>query len=310
MTTAAIQVENLTKVFGKGKTQVRAVNGLNLEVQPGQVYGFLGPNGAGKSTTIRMLIDLIHPTSGTAYIYGKAVQKAHDVLQQKVGALVDHAAFYPFLTGRKNLEILAKVGGYSQNHEQIQHLLEVVGMADRADRVESGYSTGMKQRLGIAATLLGNPELIILDEPTNGLDPKGIREIREFIRELVDKQGKTVFLSSHMLNEVEQVCDRVAIVSEGRVIQEGAVQELLADQIALRIEVDPIETAQSILQQHWQVTSEAEVGLLQVQANREDSPHIIRLLTAASINIYQIITHRRTLEEYFLSVTENEAHHD
>ncbi len=197
-TTTAIRVSGLHKQFGRGKRQVKAVQNLELEVKAGQVYGFLGPNGAGKTTTIRMLLDLIRPTSGTAMLFGESVQRNPAVLK-RVGALVEGATFYTYLTGRKNLEVLARSGGY-YDPKSVQALIEQVGMADRADRRAKGYSTGMKQRMGLAATLLGNPDLIILDEPTNDLDPSGIQEMRLFIRELADKEGKTVFLSSHMLN--------------------------------------------------------------------------------------------------------------
>jgi len=215
--TTAIRVSGLHKQFGRGKRQIKAVQNLDLEVKAGQVYGFLGPNGAGKTTTIRMLLDLIRPTSGTAMLFGESVQR-NPVVLKRVGALVEGATFYPYLTGRKNLEVLARSGGY-YDPKRVQAIIEQVGMADRADRRAKGYSTGMKQRMGLAATLLSSPDLIILDEPTNGLDPAGIQEMRLFIRELADKEGKTVFLSSHMLNEIEQVSDSITIIRDGKSIE-------------------------------------------------------------------------------------------
>lgn len=303
--TQAIQVRDLQKTFGRRKQQVQAVKHIEFEVDAGQVFGFLGPNGAGKSTTIRMILNLIRPTRGEIQVYGQSVQTAQDILKARVGAMVDGARFYPFLTGRANLEVIAKAGGiYSQ--KQINALLDKLGMSDRADRLMKDYSTGMKQRIGIAATLLGNPDLIILDEPTNGLDPKGIREIRQFIRDLVDKHGKTVFLSSHLLNEVEQICDRVAIINHGEIVQQGTVSDLLAGQVALRIETDKPEKACQLLSSHWKAEPDEQPDWLQVQANRDETPHILRNLMNGDVSVFQVVTQRRTLEDYFLAVTDTQ----
>lgn len=304
-TAMAIQVQGLYKQFGSGKRQVKAIHNLDFEVQAGQVYGFLGPNGAGKTTTIRMLLDLIRPTGGRVNLFGKAVRDNHDVLR-RVGAMVEGATFYPFLTGRKNLEVLARSGGY-YDVQRIDALIEQVGMADRADRRTKGYSTGMKQRLGLAAALLGDPDLIILDEPTNGLDPAGIQEMRLFIREQADKCGKTVFLSSHMLNEIEQVCDRVAIINKGKMVREGIVRDLLNEQSRLLIEATPLDKAEMILGAHWTVQVN-EGATLTVEAGHDDVPHIIRKLVEQDINVYEVAAQRQTLEAYFLAVTQEEDH--
>jgi len=303
----AIEVTGLQKTFGRGKQTVKAVKHVEFNVEAGQVFGFLGPNGAGKSTTIRMILNLIRPTKGEVRVYGQAVTTAREVLQSRVGALVDGARFYPFLTGRSNLEVVAKAGGI-YDKQRIDDLLEQVGMSDRADRPMKDYSTGMKQRIGIAATLLGDPDLIILDEPTNGLDPKGIREMRQFIRELVDVHGKTVFLSGHLLNEVEQICDNVAIVNHGEMVQQGAVADLLSGQVALRIETDKPQVAQQILCEHWQTQPDDQPDWLSVQANRDDTPHILKRLISADVSVFQVVTQRRTLEDYFLAVTGEQAH--
>lgn len=301
--TYAIQVSNLQKTFGRGKHQVHAVKHIDLTVESGQVFGFLGPNGAGKSTTIRMILNLIRPTQGDIHIYGQSVQTDYDLLKFRVGAMVDGARFYPFLSGRANLEVLAKSGGVYRQ-EQVDGLLEQVGMIDRADRLTKDYSTGMAQRIGIAATLLGNPDLIILDEPTNGLDPKGIREIRQFIRDLVDNHGKTVFLSSHLLNEIEQICDHVAIINHGEIIQQGAVSDLLAGQVALRIETDNPQIAHQILSDHWKTQLDEHSDWINIQATRDDTPHVLQKLMTADVLVFQVVTQRRTLEDYFLAVTE------
>ncbi len=305
--TVAIHTEGLTKIFGRRKRKrIVAVNSVNLEVRAGQVYGFLGPNGAGKTTTIRMLLDLILPTAGDAYIYGQHSRREHHVLR-RVGALVEGASFYPFLTGRRNLEVLAWTAN-QHDPARIDQLLEQVGLAARAHQRVKGYSTGMKQRLGLAAALLTDPDLLILDEPTNGLDPGGMHEIRAFIRQLVDEQGKTVFLSSHLLGEIEQVCDRVAIINMGEIVREGSVAHLLEGKSYLRVEAAPLERAQAILSEHWTVSADGGQALV-VNALREDVPHVVRRLVEHGLDVYQVSSQRQTLEEYFLSVVKEEFAH-
>lgn len=304
-----IQIDGLTKVFFAEGNRVEAVKNLTLDIAPGQVYGFLGPNGAGKTTTIRMLVTLIHPTSGTAKILGEDVRKNHAVLRH-VGAMVEDATFYKFLTARKNLEVLARTGGY-YNARKIEDLLEQVHLSARADDRVKTYSTGMKQRLGIAAALLNDPELVILDEPTNGLDPAGIQEVRHFIRKLADEQGKTIFLSSHLLSEVEQVCDRVAIINKGAIVREGRVDELLSDHVELHLEVSPADTALQFLQEHWQAEKISD-SVVSVSASRTDSPAIVRALVDRQIDVFQVSIRRQSLEEYFLDATNQDsaqAHH-
>lgn len=295
----AIQLENVSKTFGRRKKRVEAVRQLSLEIAPGQVFGFLGPNGAGKSSTIRMMMDLIRPSAGNILLYGRPV-KNNPPLLQKVGALVEGAAFYDFLTGRKNLEILARTRG-CYDAARVQTLLAQVGLADRADHKVQGYSTGMKQRLGLASALLHDPDLVILDEPTNGLDPAGIQDVRLFIRDLVDKQGKTVFLSSHMLNEVEQVCDRVGIISNGRLVQTGNVAELLSTQAIIRLEVAPLERALGLLLPKWPTVANAR--WLEVQAPRDQAPEIVQQLVTAEVQIFQVVVRQQSLEALFLAAT-------
>lgn len=296
----AISTDALTKVFGRRKSKrIVAVDNVRLAVAQRQVYGFLGPNGAGKTTTIRMLLDLILPTAGDAYVYGKHVRREHAVLR-RVGALVEGASFYNFLTGRRNLEVLARTAD-NYDPARINQLLEQVGLAHRADQRVKGYSTGMKQRLGLAAALLTDPDLLILDEPTNGLDPGGMHEIRAFIRRLVDHEGKTVFLSSHLLGEVEQVCDRVAIIHKGAIVREGTVSELLDGKSYLRVEAVPLDRAMAILGEHWTVSPDGGQALM-VAASRGDVPHVIRQLVEHNIDVYQVSSQRQSLEDYFLSV--------
>jgi len=306
--TAAIQVSGLSKTFRVGvvrRRAIRAVQGIDLEVAAGQVYGFLGPNGAGKTTTIRMLLDLIRPSAGRAAIFGQSVQRQHDVLR-RVGAIVEGATFYGFLSGRRNLEVLARTAD-RYDPARADRLLEQMGLAHAADQRVRGYSTGMKQRLGLAAALLSDPDLLILDEPTNGLDPSGMHEVRQFIRELVDRDGKTVFLSSHLLGEVEQVCDRVAIINLGEIVREGAVADLLAAQSTLRVEAAPPDRAAAVLREHWPVS--AHDSTLTVTASREAIPDIVRALVASQVDVYHVAAQRQTLEEYFLAVVGEGAGH-
>jgi ABC-2 type transport system ATP-binding protein len=298
----AIRTENLGKTFGRGCRTVQAVKDLNLEVQAGQVYGFLGPNGAGKTTTIRMLLDLIRPSQGEVRLYDQPVTRQHRVLG-RVGAIVERAAFYDYLSGQKNLEVLARTGGF-YDAQRIGSLLERVGLAGRARQRVGGYSTGMKQRLGLAAALLHDPDLLILDEPTGGLDPAGIQEIRRFLRDLADRQGKTVFLSSHLLGEVEQVCDRVAIIHRGELVGEGDVTGLLAGRSQLRVEASPLDGAAEVLRQTWPISCDGQ--RLSVEAQHHEAPQIVRRLVTQGIDVYQVTSQRQTLEAFFLRVTQEE----
>lgn len=248
-------------------------------------------------------MDLIRPTRGRVLVYGQEVRSAHEVLQRRVGALVEGASFYDFMSGWQNLEVLALTGGQVDG-ERIDGLLARVGLAGRAEQRVAAYSTGMKQRLGLAAALLHDPDLLILDEPTNGLDPAGIQEMRSFIRELVEVGGKTVFLSSHLLGEVEQVCDRVAIIDQGRIVQEGQVAELLGGQTELRLEVAPLERAIRLLQPEWVVRKNGR--WLGVSAGRDEAPRVVAHLVANDIQVYQVSVAQQSLEAFFLEVTGRE----
>lgn len=299
MAQPVIRLDRLSKRFGK----VNALKNVSLEVPAGQVFGFLGPNGAGKTTAIRLILTLLRPTSGEVQLFGKPVRDHHNVLR-RVGAITEGPAFYPFLSGRKNLNVLARTAN-QYDPTRIDHLLGEVGLLGRANQRVKGYSLGMRQRLGLAAALLSDPDLLVLDEPTNGLDPAGMREVRQLIREQATKHGKTVFLSSHLLNEVEQVCDRVAIIHKGEILREGAVADLLADGERLYVEASPLEKAQTILQERWKTASEGD-GLV-IPAGRDIAPEIVRLLVEHGIDVYQVNVQRQSLEEFFLNVTQPEV---
>jgi ABC-2 type transport system ATP-binding protein len=295
--TTAIRLENLSKTYGKGEGAVPALVDVNLEIQPGQIYGFLGPNGAGKTTTIRLLAGMIHPSGGSAQIFGKDVHQHPDVLA-RVGVLIEEATFYGFMTGWENLEALARTSG-ALNRPRIEELVEQLGMRDHVSRKVGTYSTGMKQRLGVVSALMGDPDLAVFDEPTNGLDPIGRQEMRTFIRELAHQNGLTVFLSSHLLHEVEQVCDRVAIIHRGRIVREGPVAELLCGEHAqLRLQVSPLDKAMQALKGHWDSAQDGEWIL--VSANHEESHKVVEFLVKRSVRVQQVVQQKRTLEELFM----------
>lgn len=230
--TDAIRCVGLTKRFGS----TLAVDGLDLTVEPGQVFGFLGPNGSGKTTTMRMLLGLVHPTSGQAWIHGRPLPDPDGLAA--IGAMIEEPGFHSWASGRRNLGFLALSGPPLHRSDAVERVLDRVGLAEAADYRVRTYSQGMRQRLGLAAALLRDPSLLILDEPTNGLDPAGIQELRALLRALVDA-GTTVFLSSHLLAEIEQVCDRVAVLHSGRLIEEGPVVEVA--KAAVRVTVDPAD---------------------------------------------------------------------
>ena len=294
-----LELADVSKTFGRRGSEVRAVRGVSLSVGAGEVYGFLGPNGAGKSTTIRMLLGLIAPSAGAVRLFGRDLAVDQTALR-RVGSLVDGGAFYPFLSGRRNLEVLART--QSGGAERIDALLDQVGLAGDAKRKVKGYSTGMRQRLGVAAALLNDPDIIILDEPVNGLDAAGIQEMRQLIRSLSAERGKTVFLSSHLLHEVQQVCDRVAIIHKGEVVREATVAGLLDEEASgLRIEATPLDVAEAALATRWAVERNGE--WLTVAATRAEAPEVVTRLVGAGIALFGLAPVQRNLEEVFLAIT-------
>ncbi|MFL5802695.1 MAG: ABC transporter ATP-binding protein [Roseiflexaceae bacterium] len=295
---AVILTEGLTKRFGKRI----AVDDLNLHVRPGEIFGFLGPNGAGKTTTIGMLLGLVRPTAGRAVVMGYDVQRQPDQALHAVGAMVEGPAFYPYLSGRDNLRVLARAGGLPE--ARVVAALDLVELSDRARDKFKSYSQGMRQRLGIAAALLHEPQLIILDEPTNGLDPAGQHEIRDLIRMLA-QSGHTIFLSSHMLHEVEQLCERVAILKAGRVIAEGAVADLLrrGHGVLLRVAGDPAAALALLRATPWIGGVEPHGDTLLLDAPAERTAEINALLASNGILVAEIRANEERLEDFFLEIT-------
>lgn len=293
-----LQLDGISKVYRRKGVLTKAVRSISLTVQPGEVFGFLGPNGAGKSTTIRMALGLIAPTTGTVRVFGEDISVSRNPLR-RVGSLADGGSFFPHLSGRDNLRVLARTMGISDG--RIDDLIALVDLQRGATRRVSEYSLGMKQRLGVAAALLNDPDLVILDEPTNGLDAAGIRDMRRLIRSLAD-EGKSVFLCSHLLNEVQQVCDRVAIVARGQVIQEASVAQLLETRERLVLVADPAEKAIEVLCGRWHM--EKADGTILVTAARPNAAEIVRLLVENDVSVFEISVERSDLEAVFLHMTE------
>jgi len=297
-----VRTEHLTKHYGK----LVAVDDLNLEVHRGQVFGFLGPNGAGKSTTMSMILGLIAPTSGNIEIFGLSVKSNLADILGKIGAVTESPGFYPYLSGWDNLKVFARIS-HNVTDNRIKEVLTLVDLADRAQDKFSGYSQGMKQRLAIAGALIHDPEFIVLDEPTNGLDPAGMKEIRELIIRL-GREGKTIFLNSHLLHEVEQVCDHVAIIRKGKVVAAGATDDLIKRGGTLQIQVTDADKAVLLLEaEGWvsSVTRQGELLILKVPVNR--AADISALLAKNGVFISEMKTRDDSLESIFLELTEEEA---
>jgi ABC-2 type transport system ATP-binding protein len=290
-----IETGALTKRYGDA---IVAVDGLELRVRRGEVYGFLGPNGAGKTTTLRMLLGLVRPTSGTAVVLG-APPGSPDGLA-RIGSLVEAPAFYPYLTGRDNLRVLAGYAGVGE--DRVTAVLGEVGLSDRAADRSSTYSLGMKQRLGVAAALLKDPELLILDEPTNGLDPAGMAEMRAFIRSL-GAGGRTVVLSSHLMGEIEQVSDRVGVIRAGLLVAEGTVEELRG-RAGLRVRAEPQAEAARLIGGLPDVDAVTSVdGVIDVTVDTARAPAINRALVEAGIAVSELYAQKASLEDVFLELT-------
>lgn len=300
----AIKVDNLSKKFN----EFTAVKNLSFTVNKGDVYGFLGQNGAGKSTTIRMLLTHIKPTSGTISIFDKNITTHRKEILQQIGAVIEKPDLYKYLSAYDNLSIFAKMSGIKATKQLLMNQLEAVGLADRAkDKVET-FSQGMKQRLGIAVALVHNPDLIILDEPTNGLDPQGITDIRNLILSLSRDSGKTVVVSSHLLSEIELVANRMIIIHKGKKIVEGTVAELLDPSKALiQLQTtDDIFTRQQLQQTKWNNALQLDTTKLQLIMPKNEVPQLVNELVSKNVQLLSI-SPMHALENYFLSLTNNTA---
>ena len=303
MSEEVIKVEKLAKNFGS----FEAVRDVSFTVNKGDVFGFLGPNGAGKSTTIRCLLSLIKLNAGSIEMFGKTYDTSRYEILSKIGSIIEKPDFYNYLSAQKNLEIFARISGATVSTKEIHEMLEFVGLGGRGKDKTKGFSHGMKQRLGIAQTLLHKPELIILDEPTTGLDPQGIIEIRNLILRLKNEQNKTILLSSHQLSEIELIANRMVIITKGKSLVEGDVQELLnAQELTVRLELSDVNKAIPLIQQHFanaDITriNETEISL---SLERQEVPQLNKMLGDNEILVYALEP-KRKLEDFFMKIVQS-----
>lgn len=300
MSDIALQTENLTKRFG-ART---AVDRLTIRVEREDIYGFLGPNGAGKSTTLRMLLGLVKPSSGSIKFPVNESSWEYLRARSRVGAIIETPAFYEHFSARRNLQLLSSLSG-GVSKKRVEEVLEIVGLRDRAGDPVKVYSYGMRQRLGIAQALLPTPQLIILDEPTNGLDPQGIHETRKLIRRLRDEFRLTILLSSHLLTEIEQLCNRVGIIHEGRLLYEGGPESLLAPTSLYKVRVDDLARAVEVLSKEPGLTvSQNGASFLKIDADPQRLAEANALLVSSGIKVFELSPVQQSLEEAFLRLTD------
>ncbi|NIP22307.1 MAG: ATP-binding cassette domain-containing protein [Phycisphaerae bacterium] len=298
---AALRLDDMCKSYGR----IRAVDHLSLEVLAGEMAGFLGPNGAGKSTTLYMTSRLVHPTGGEIEIFGRNVWSDFKSAIQYVGTMVETPSFYEYLSARKNLELMGRLRGDVSDSE-ISENLERIGLSDRQNDKVSTYSHGMKQRLGLGMTLLGRPRLLVLDEPTNGMDPEGTREILSFLQEKVRDEGLTVFISSHLLYEVEEYCDRVFVINHGRLISSGKVQEILAPHenvVLVSFGGKLPDTGALIKEEGIEHIENLPGGVFEITLANRDSAWLNDFLLKRDYKVSSLTPRRKTLKEFFLSIT-------
>jgi len=289
---AVIAVERLTKTFGN----VRALDGLSLEIPQGGVYGILGPNGAGKSTLFRILLGLIEPSEGRAEVLGFPVRTPETL--RRMGSMIETPRYPPYMTARESLQWLALAHGMGQT-AAIDPWLERVGLTEAADRKVRGFSVGMLQRLGVAAALMTGPEVVILDEPTSGMDPNGIQDMRALIRSLADDDGVTVVIASHQLLEVQKICDRVAIFNRGKLAAEGLVSDLTAETEYLRLAASPLQRVAEIVGESGTIVGDA----ININIRRQDTPALIAHLVSQDIAVMEARWIGADLEAVFMSQT-------
>lgn len=295
-----IEVSHLVKHYGK----IKALDGASFDVFRGDVYGFLGPNGAGKSTTIRTILSLIKPTSGQIKVFNKDIATHRHYILQRIGCIVEKPDFYNYLSAEKNLEIFARISGIEVTKKKVHEMIEFVGLKGREKDKLSGFSHGMKQRLGIAQTLIHNPQLIILDEPTTGLDPQGIIDVRNLILQLRNERNKTIVLSSHILSEIELIANRMVIINNGKTIVQGSVADLLnTKDLIVSFQVDDVEKAKQLTQSSsLNVTIESvDNKNLLIHISQEKIPVLNKLFCDNHIKVFSIDAKRR-LEDYFLKL--------
>ncbi|KYG91970.1 bacitracin ABC transporter ATP-binding protein [[Bacillus] sp. KCTC 13219] len=290
-----VQLRNLTKII-RGK---KLIDSLNLDLYAGQITGFLGPNGAGKTTTIRMMTGLMHPTEGEVLIEGQSLKEHYEEAISKIGVIVENPEMYKYMSGYKNLLHFARMHQHV-NKERIDEVVHQVGLEKRIHEKVSTYSLGMRQRLGLAQALLHRPKFLILDEPTNGLDPAGIREFRTYLRKIATEDGVSVFVSSHLLSEMELMCDRIAIIQNGQLIDIREVHD--EAETIYYVEAEPLAKVQEVIEK-LQIEFMTKAKGLELHIQKEQVPQLISQLVAQQVNIFVVQPQQKTLEEQFLEMT-------
>ncbi|WP_078395352.1 ABC transporter ATP-binding protein [Shouchella patagoniensis] len=296
-------VEKLNKRLGKNNV----IQDLSFSLERGKIYGFLGPNGSGKTTTIRMIVSLIKPDTGEVFIEGNSISKNREQALEHVGAIVENPDLYLYLTGMQNLKHFADMSPRSIGQERVDEVVRLVDLEHAIHKKVKSYSLGMKQRLGIAISILHSPSVLILDEPTNGLDPQGIRDLRDYLRKLAEEEEVTLLVSSHQLSEIELLCDRAVIIKDGKLVDEVSVKAIAAetDKMTVTIEVQPPDSALELLNQSFHVTK-TETGVEVHEQTYQDIPKIIRLLTDKGLSVYGV-SYKKRLEDAYFSLTESKG---
>lgn len=296
-------VEKLNKRLGKNNV----IQDLSFSLERGKIYGFLGPNGSGKTTTIRMIVSLIKPDTGEVFIEGNSISKNREQALEHVGAIVENPDLYLYLTGMQNLKHFADMSPRPIGQERVDEVVRLVDLEHAIHKKVKSYSLGMKQRLGIAISILHSPSVLILDEPTNGLDPQGIRDLRDYLRKLAEEEEVTLLVSSHQLSEIELLCDRAVIIKDGKLVDEVSVKSIAAetDKMTVTIEVKPPDSAMELLKQSFQVTK-TETGVEVHEQTYQDIPKIIRLLTDEGLSVYGV-SYKKRLEDAYFSLTESKG---
>ncbi|MCA0147485.1 ABC transporter ATP-binding protein [Rossellomorea vietnamensis] len=299
-----VQLQGVSKVI-KGKT---IIDQLTFDVYEGEVFGFLGPNGAGKTTTIRMIVGLMNISKGDVLISGKSIKKDFEGAIKDVGAIVENPELYKFMSGYQNLKHFARMQK-GITDERMKEVIELVGLTDRINDKVKTYSLGMRQRLGLAQCLLHKPKLLILDEPTNGLDPAGIREIRAYIRKLAEEEGMAVIVSSHLLSEMEMMCDRIGIIQSGKLVDVQQVRDFVeGSEQVYHFEIEEVDKVKAVLKSFDPgIKFEAQGKQVQVALTKEQVPDVIRAFVEADVQIYSVMPVAKTLEDRFLEITNDKG---
>lgn len=301
MSNTVLELKNVSKTFGKRKV----IDNLSLEVKEGEIFGFLGPNGSGKTTTIKMILKLIDNDEGTIKVNGYDTEKQFEKAMECIGAIVENPDMYKYMSGIDNLKLHARIRNVSK--QRIDEVLKLVELDNRSKEKVGKYSLGMKQRLGLAITLLHKPKVLILDEPTNGLDPAGIKKLRDILKEISHKDGVAVFVSSHILSEMQLMCDRVAVIDNGKIVK---IEEISSEEEekteVLDVKVKNIEKAQKILKEKFNLESKLEQNNIEITVEKEKVPEIIKELALADVEIKAVIPKEHTLEEIFFDATKGE----